>query len=127
MIYSTRLTTSGDTLVFTSTSTGAPVGGSVVAQDNAITNIIVCNTGTPNLTDETVNSCTLTLNLVAAGGVSSDTNTIVKNLIVPAGETVFFSDERIVLKGSTTYGNDQIRATSSVGNLLSITVSALPV
>jgi hypothetical protein len=127
MIYSTRLTTSGDTLVFTSTSTGAPVGGAVVAQDNAITNIIVCNTGTPNLTDETVNSCTLTLNLVAAGGVSSDTNTIVKNLIVPAGETVFFSDERIVLKGSTTYGNDQIRATSSVGNLLSITVSALPV
>ena len=43
MIYSTRLTTSGDTLVFTSTSTGAPVGGSVVAQDNAITNIIVCD------------------------------------------------------------------------------------
>ena len=127
MIYSTRLTTSGDTLVFTSTSTGAPVGGAVVAQDNAITNIIVCNTGTPNLTDETVNSCTLTLNLVPAGGVSSDTNTIVKNLIVPAGETVFFSDERIVLRGETGYGNDQIRATSSVGNLLSITVSALPV
>ena len=127
MIYSTRLTTSGDTLVFTSTSTGAPVGGAVVAQDNAITNIIVCNTGTPNLTDETVNSCTLTLNLVPAGGVSSDTNTIVKNLIVPAGETVFFSDERIVLRGETGYGTDQIRATSSVGNLLSITVSALPV
>ena len=127
MIYSTRLTTSGDTLVFTSTSTGAPVGGAVVAQDNAITNIIVCNTGTPNLTAETVNSCTLTLNLVPAGGVSSDTNTIVKNLIVPAGETVFFSDERIVLRGETGYGTDQIRATSSVGNLLSITVSALPV
>jgi hypothetical protein len=127
MIYSTRLTTSGDTLVFTSTSTGAPVGGAVVAQDNAITNIIVCNTGTPNLTDETVNSCTLTLNLVVAGGVSNDINTIVKNLIVPAGETVFFSDERIVLRGATGYGNDQIRATASVGNLLSITVSALPV
>ena len=113
--------------MFTSTSTGAPVGGAVVVQDNAITNIIVCNTGTPNLTDETVNSCTLTLNLVAAGAVSSDTNTIVKNLIVPAGETVFFSDERIVLRGATGYGNDQIRATASVGNLLSITVSALPV
>jgi hypothetical protein len=127
MIYSTRLTTSGDTLVFTSTSTGAPVAGPVIAQDNAITNIIVCNTATPNLTDETINSCTLTLNLVAAGGISSDTNTIVKNLIVPAGETVFFSDERIVLKGSVAYGTDQIRARASVGNLLSITVSALPV
>lgn len=127
MIYSTRLTTSGDTLVFTSSSTGAPVAGAVVAQDNAITNIIVCNTGTPDLTDETVNSATLTLNLVTSGGVSSDTNTIVKNLIVPAGETVFFSDERIVLRGSDLYGADSIRATSSVGNLLSITVSALPV
>ena len=127
MIYSTRLTTSGDTLVFTSTSTGAPVGAGVTAQDNAITYIIVCNTGTPDLTDETVNSCTLTLNLVAAGAVSSATNTIVKNLIVPAGETVFFSDERIVLKGASGYGTDSIRATASTSNLLSITVSALQV
>lgn len=113
--------------MFTSTSTGAPVGAGVVAQDNAITNIIVCNTGTPDLTDETVNSCTLTLNLVAAGAVSSATNTIVKNLIVPAGETVFFSDERIVLKGASGYGTDSIRATASTSNLLSITVSALQV
>lgn len=127
MIYSTRLTTSGDTLVFTSTSTGAPVGAGIVAQDNAITNIIVCNTGTPNLTDETFNSCTLTLNLVAAGGISTDTNTVVKNLIVPAGETIFFSDERIVLKGASGYGTDSIRATAGTINLLSITVSALPV
>lgn len=127
MIYSTRLTTSGDTLVFTSTTTGAPLGGAVVAQDNAITNIIVCNTGTPNLTDETVNSCTFTLNLCVAGAGSSDTNTVVKTLIVPAGETVFFSDERIVLRGAIGYGTDSIRATASVGNLLSVTVSALPV
>lgn len=127
MIYSTRLTTTGDTLVFTSTSTGAPLASGATAQDNAITNIIVCNTGTPDLTDETVNSATLTLNLVAAGGVSTDTNTIVKNLIVPAGETIFFSDEKIILQGSTLYGVDSIRATSSVGNLLSITVSALQV
>lgn len=113
--------------MFTSTTTGAPLGGAVVAQDNAITNIIVCNTGTPNLTDETVNSCTFTLNLCVAGAGSSDTNTIVKTLIVPAGETVFFSDERIVLRGAIGYGTDSIRATASVGNLLSVTVSALPV
>lgn len=127
MIYSTKLTNTSNTTVFTSTTTGAPVGGDVVAQDNAITNIIVCNTGTPDLTDETVNSCTLTINLVASGAVNTDTNTIVKNLIVPAGETVFFSDERIVLRGDTDYGTDTIQATASVGNLLSITVSALPV
>jgi hypothetical protein len=122
MIYSTRLTTTGDTLVYTSSTTGAAIGGGVTGQTNAVTSIIICNTGTPNLTDETVNSSNLTLNLVLSGGVSSDTNTIVKNLIVPAGETVFFSDERIVLNPG-----DQIRATASSSNLLSVTVSSLPV
>ncbi len=122
MIYSTRLTTTGDTLVYTSSTTGAAIGGGVTGQTNAVTSIIVCNTGTPNLTDETINSANLTINLVAAGGVSNDTNTIVKNLTVPAGETVFFSDERIVLSPG-----DQIRATASSANLLSITVSSLQV
>lgn len=127
MIFSTRLSLASDTLVFTSTTTGAPVGGLVTPQDNAITNIIICNTAAPNITDETINSCTLTLNLVAAGAVSSDTNTIVKNLTIPAGETVFFSEERIVLRGAAGYGTDSIRATASVADRLSITVSALPV
>jgi hypothetical protein len=126
MIYSTQLTTTGNTLVFTSSTTGAPVGGGVTGQSNAITNIIVCNTGTPNLTDENVNSANLTINLINSLGVggsdSSVTNTIVKNLVVPAGETVFFSDERIVLNAG-----DQIKATASTANLLSITVSSLPV
>jgi len=122
MIYSTRLTTTGDTLVYTSSTTGAAIGSGVTGQTNAVTSIIVCNTGTPNLTDETINSANLTLNLVLSGGVSNDTNTIVKNLIVPAGETIFFSDERIVLNPG-----DQIRATSSASNLISITVSSLQV
>jgi len=117
MIKSTQLTTTGDTEVFRATTTGDNLG---TGQTTAITNIIVCNTGTPNATDETVNNCTLTVNLVRFGQVSSVTNTVVKNLIVPAGETVFFSDEKIILDS-----NDQIRATASVSNLLSITVSAI--
>jgi hypothetical protein len=122
MIYSTQLTTTGDELVYTSSTTGAAIGGGVTGQTNAITTIIVCNTGSPSLTDETVNSSTLTLNLVVSGGVSSAVNTIVKNLIVPAGETIFFSDEKIILSPG-----DQIRATAGTSNLLSITVSSLPV
>ena len=122
MIYSTRLTTTSDTLVYTSSTTGAPVAGPVLGQENAVTSIIVCNTGTPNLTDETVNSSTLTINLCAGGGSASDTNTIVKNLIIPAGETVFFSDEKIVLNSG-----DTIRMTACAANLLSITVSTLAV
>jgi hypothetical protein len=122
MIYSTRLNSTSDSLVYTSSSTGAPIGAGVVGQENAVVSIIVCNTGTPDLSDETVNSCTITMNLVQSGGVSTDTNTIVKSLIIPAGETVFFSDEKIVLSSG-----DEVRATASVSNLISITVSALAV
>lgn len=122
MIYSTRLTNTGDTLIFTSTNTGAPVGGAVVEQVNAITMIAICNTGTPDLTDETVNTSDITVNLVVKGSVSSDTNKIISNLTIPAGETMFLSEERIVLANG-----DQIRATASDSNLLSVTVSFLQV
>lgn len=109
-IASTQLTTSGDTTVYTSSG------------QNAVVTIIVCNTGAATLTDETVNSCNITLNLVKFGSVSNLANTIVKELVVPAGETIFFSDEKIVLDN-----NDSIRATASQANLLSITVSTLSV
>ena len=125
MIYSTRLATSSDQAVYTSTTTGEPISGPVVGQVNAITTMIICNTGEPDLTDETVNSATITINLCKydpLGTTSTTTNRIISKLIVPAGETVFLSEERIVLDSG-----DQIRATASVGNLLSITVSALPV
>lgn len=112
MITSAQLTGTGDTLIYQSSGT------------NAITTIIICNTGAPNLTDESVNSCTLTLNITstAPNNVSTAANTIIKDLIIPAGETVFLSEERVVLDN----GN-QIRATASQANLLSITVSTLPV
>ena len=109
-ITSTQLTSTGITTVYTSSG------------NNAITTMIVCNTGAVNLTDETVNACNLTLHLVAASSSATDANKIISNLNIPAGETVFFSDERIVLGN-----NDLVRATASVANLLSITVSTLPV
>ena len=109
-INSTRLTTTGDTTLYTSSGV------------NAVTLMVVCNTGTPSLSDETVNSCTLQLNLVKSGSLSSDSNAIVKNLLIPAGETVFFSEERIVLDTG-----DTIRGAASESNLLSITVSTIAV
>jgi hypothetical protein len=112
MITSTYLTTSGDTLVYQSSGT------------NAVTTIIICNTGTPNLTDETINSASITINItsIAPNNISNAANIIVKNLIVPAGETVFFAEERMVLDN----GN-QVRVTASQPNLISVTVSTLPV
>ncbi len=111
-INSTHLTTSGDTSIYTSTG------------NNAIVTLIICNTGNPDPAgvDETINSSTVSINFVKLGDVSNVANTVVKNLIVPAGETIFFSDEKVVLENG-----DQVRATASVANLLSITVSTLPV
>lgn len=90
--------TSGDKtvpdLAFKSTSTGLSGG---TAQQRAITTIALCNIEEPDLTDETVNSTSVNIHLVKNGESAVKQNLIVSNLIVPAGETVFFSDERIIL------------------------------
>lgn len=109
-ISNTRLTTASPATVYTSSG------------NNAITTIIVCNTGAVNLTDETVNAANLTMYLVPNAGIRGDGTTIVKNLIIPAGETVFLSDEKVILSNG-----DTLQAEDSVGNLLTITVSTLPV
>jgi hypothetical protein len=109
-ISNTRLTTAAVTPVYTSSG------------NNAVTTIIVCNTGSPNLTDETVNACNLTFYMIPNGQTAGDSTTVVKNLIIPAGETVFFSDEKVIL------GNgDSVQAEASTGNLLTVTISTLPV
>jgi hypothetical protein len=114
-IKNTALTTTGATTLYTSSGS------------NAIVTIILCNIGTPDPADEAVDSCTIDLYAVKSGE-SADTSTqtygnkIVSNLTVPAGETVFFSDEKIILENG-----DFIVAVASVSNLLSVTVSTLTV
>jgi hypothetical protein len=108
--------------IFTSTTTGAPVGGSVVGQTNAITTIALCNTGAVTLNDETANAVVVNIYLVKNGQSYSPGNLIVSNLTVPAGETVFFSEERIVLDAG-----DQIWVGTSAAGRLAVTVSTLPV
>lgn len=82
--------------------TSSQNGGTVVPSSNpgitsAVTSIILCNTGTPDLTDETVNSINVNIYLPQTGVTANVGNIIVSNLTVPAGETVFFSDERLIL------------------------------
>ena len=91
-------------------------------KNNAITTIIACNVGEFDPENETSNSCRLTLYVVPHGQACSVRNKIVNNLVIPASETVFFSDEKIILSD-----NDSIYAEVSHPNLLSITVSTLPV
>lgn len=112
------------TLVFTSSTTGAPIGGAVTGQTSAITTIILCNVLAPTLSDETVNAANVNIYLVSpnAGGVVGTGTLVVSNLTVPAGETVFFSEERIVLDSG-----DQIWVGSNNANAITVTVSSLPV
>jgi hypothetical protein len=109
-------------VVFTSTNNGAPTNRGGVAQENAITTIALCNTGAPTLTDETINSVTVNVYLVKSGQSEVPANLIVSNLVIPAGETVFFSEERLVLSGG-----DTLRVGTSASGLLAVTVSTLPV
>lgn len=108
--------------VFTSSSTGGPIAGGVTGRTNAITTIAFCNTGAASLVDETDNQVIVNVYIVKSGRSYTDGNKIISELIVPAGETVFFAEERIVLDSG-----DEIWVGTSSASLLSVTISALEV
>ena len=108
--------------VFTSSTTGGPIAGGVTGRTNAVTTIAFCNTATPDIADETVNAVNVNIYIVRSGKTATAGNLIVSNLTVPAGETVFFSEERVVLNSG-----DEIWVGTSSATKLSVTVSALEV
>lgn len=126
MITSTLVTSTSTSVpvkVFTSTTTGAALNPpSVVGQKNALTTTILCNTGAATLSDETANAVQVSIYLVKYGHSYGTSSCIISNLVVPAGETVFLSEERIVLDEG-----DEIWVGTNVANLLAVTVSTLPV
>jgi hypothetical protein len=98
----------------TSTSEGSSDKLDSGSGDRAVTTIIVCNTG--------VSDRTLSLYAVPSPGTTaSSSNMIVNALTIPAGDTVSFDQEKLVL-GT----NDEVRAICS-GSGLTATVSTLPV
>jgi len=108
--------------VFTSSSTGGPIAGAVTGQENAVTTMVLCNTGSPSLVDESTNEVYVSIYIVRSGKSYADGNAIVSNLLIPAGETVFFSDEKIILESG-----DEIWIGTSSNSLISVTISALAV
>jgi hypothetical protein len=108
--------------VFTSSTTGGPIAGGVVGRENAVTTIALCNTLAPDAADETTNSVTVNIYVVRSGLSYGPGNLVVSSLVVPAGETVFFSEERIVLASG-----DAIWVGTSSTARLAVTVSALAV
>ena len=108
--------------VFTSSTTGGPIAGGVVGRENAVTTIALCNTAAPDPADETTNSVTVNIYVVRSGLSYGAGNLVVSSLVVPAGETVFFSEERIVLASG-----DAIWIGTSAAARLAATVSVLAV
>jgi hypothetical protein len=108
--------------VFTSSTTGGPIAGGVIGRENAVTTIALCNTAAPDPADETTNSVTVNIYVVRSGLSYGPGNLVVNSLVVPAGETVFFSEERIVLASG-----DAIWVGTSSAARLAVTVSVLAV
>jgi hypothetical protein len=108
--------------VFTSSTTGGPIAGGVIGRENAVTTIALCNTAAPDPADEITNSVTVNIYIVRSGLSYGPGNLVVNSLVVPAGETVFFSEERIVLASG-----DQIWVGTSSAARLAVTVSVLAV
>jgi hypothetical protein len=90
--------------------------------NNAITTIIVCNTSAFNPASPTANQSLLYLYAVPSGGTAGTGNIIVNGLPVPAGETVSFDQEKMVLAN----GDFIVAKTDSASNLVA-TVSTLAV
>jgi len=110
--------------------TNATIGSSTAAiytssGNNAITTIIVCNTVTFDPNNPTTGQTNLYLYAVPSGGNASSpaSNTIIVNgLPIPAGETVSFDQEKMVLANG-----DMLVAKSDIPTNLVATVSTLAV
>lgn len=125
MITQGRITTSTittPTRIYTSSQTGAVIGGGNLGQNSAITTIMLCNTGTPDPSDESVDLANVNIYLVKNTQSATVNNIVVNRLPVPAGETVFFSEERIILDSG-----DSVWVGADAANLITVTVSSLPV
>jgi len=121
--------------IVTGTTITSPTTVYTSSGSNAVTCIAVCNVGTPSLTDEASNSVDVNIYVVSPTGGGGNTTTtgnvslVVKQLVIPAGETVFFNDEKFVLANSDdiAVGYQMSNGSSPVSNLLNVTVSTLPV
>ena len=118
----------------TGTTINSPTTIYTSSGNNAVTCIAICNVGTISLTDETSQSVDVNVYVISPSGggdntAVSNSSLIVKQLTVPAGETVFFNDEKFVLANndSIRVGYQMSGGAGAVSNLITVTVSTLPV
>ena len=90
--------------------------------DVAISTMIFCNTSLPNPLQDDADTTFLDIHLVKNGQSATNVNKIVNALEIPAGETVFFDTERIVLETG-----DRVIALSTSPAVLVCTISTVPI
>ena len=90
--------------------------------DKMIATMIFCNTAFPNPLQDDSNVTYLDIFLVKNGASASNTNKIVNALMIPAGETVFFDTERIVLENG-----DKVIAVTTSPAVVSCTISTVDI
>jgi hypothetical protein len=83
-------------------------------QEHAVTCMIFCNT---SASDATLNLYTVPTGLSVAAQTQ-----VIKDLLIPAGETFSFDSEKLVLGTG-----DRVRAVASANSRLSVTVSSMRV
>ena len=116
-------TITSPTRIYSATTTGAALDPlTAPGQTSAITTIMLCNTGTVDLSDESVDHANVNIYITKYGSSPTVSNAVVWYLPVPAGETVFFSEERIILDEG-----DSVHVGADAANLITVTVSTLPV
>lgn len=64
----------------------------------AITTIMVCNVWTPNPADPAEGQTSFDMHFVKSGDPRSNTNMVIKSLVLPAGETFTFDSEKVILE-----------------------------
>jgi|TARA_B110000240_G_C13483095_1_gene446202 hypothetical protein len=88
----------------------------------AILTIMVCNTEPANPIHLEHGESQFDMHFIASGGAKSNTNMVINDLILPAGETFTFDSEKVVLEAG-----DKIVMLGASPTVLSATVSFLEV
>lgn len=103
-----------------------------VDSTQAITNIVVCNTYSPFGASPETREAAFTMYIVKAAdantpGTIGAASTVVKDLILPAGETFTFDSERMVLESSDMISFETQLTSGPGATDLSATISYLEV
>jgi hypothetical protein len=96
----------------------SPSASEVDNKDIAVTVMFFCNLNIIDPLDDTVGRQFINLHVVKNGESSTNTNKIVSQLPIDAGDTFTFSSERLVLSAG-----DRVYASTTTLNAVSTTIS----